>query len=55
MLLDQSKEVTFMYHVSVTPTSYFIDPIGKVQYVKRGLMTKNELDQLKEKLMNELN
>ncbi|TDX53307.1 TlpA family protein disulfide reductase [Orenia marismortui] len=52
ILLDQSRQLSFVYRASVIPTSYFIDQAGKIQYIKRGLVSKSELDQIKENLMN---
>ncbi|WP_018249007.1 TlpA family protein disulfide reductase [Orenia marismortui] len=52
VLLDQSRQLSFVYRASVIPTSYFIDQEGKIQYIKRGLVSKSELDQIKKNLMN---
>lgn len=53
ILLDQTKEVSTIYHISAIPTSYFIGPTGRIQYIKRGLISKSELDQIKAELINE--
>ncbi|OCL26694.1 peroxiredoxin [Orenia metallireducens] len=52
ILLDRDRQVAFLYRASVIPTSYFIDPEGRIQYIKRGMVTKDELEEIKEDLMN---
>jgi len=52
ILLDRDRQVAFLYRASVIPTSYFIDPEGRIQYIKRGLVTKEELEEIKTNLIN---
>lgn len=53
ILLDRDRQVAFLYRASVIPTSYFINPQGQIQYIKRGLVTKEELEEIKKNLMSE--
>ncbi|PRX27962.1 thiol-disulfide isomerase/thioredoxin [Orenia metallireducens] len=53
ILLDRDRQVAFLYRASVIPTSYFINPQGQIQYIKRGLVTKEELEEIKQNLMSE--
>ncbi|MCK8816814.1 TlpA family protein disulfide reductase [Natroniella sulfidigena] len=49
-LLDQASLVTGEYAVSALPTTYFIDQEGRIKYVKRGIVTKEELTELRRDL-----
>ncbi|GAB6098456.1 redoxin domain-containing protein [Halanaerocella petrolearia] len=51
IVLDKSRVVGSEYQVTAIPTSYFIDRQGRVQYVKRGLVTKVELNQIRDNIM----
>ncbi|MFO7820210.1 MAG: TlpA disulfide reductase family protein [Halanaerobacter sp.] len=50
VLLDENKEVGDRYNIASIPTSYFIGPQGKIQDIKKGAITKTELDKIKEKI-----
>lgn len=51
ILLDHNKEIGSRYRVSALPTSYFLGPQGRIKYIKRGLITAEELKKIKEKIM----
>ena len=50
VLLDKGKQIGREYKISVIPTSYFIGPRGKIQYIKKGAVSKTELNQIKQDL-----
>ena len=50
-LLDHNKEIGSRYRVSAIPTSYFLGPQGKIKYIKRGLITAQQLQEIKDKIM----
>ncbi|AGB41876.1 Peroxiredoxin [Halobacteroides halobius DSM 5150] len=54
ILLDQERGAAFKYRVSVIPTSYFVGPQGKIQYVKRGTVNQAELNQIKKNIASKL-
>lgn len=51
ILMDYTKELSYIYQISVIPTTYLISPEGRIEYVKRGLITREELNQLKEEFI----
>ncbi|WP_408956401.1 TlpA family protein disulfide reductase [Natroniella sp. ANB-PHB2] len=50
VLLDQASLVAGEYAVSVLPTTYFIDQEGRIKYIKRGIVNKEELIELRREL-----
>ncbi|GAB6138369.1 TlpA family protein disulfide reductase [Halanaerobaculum tunisiense] len=54
ILLDQSRKIARNYRVSVIPTSYFVGPKGKIQYVKKGVVSEAELNQIKNNLESKI-
>ena len=50
VLLDKGKEIGREYKISAIPTSYFINPQGKIKYIKKGAVSKTELDKIKQDL-----
>ena len=51
ILLDHNKDIGSRYRVSAIPTSYVIDPQGKIKSIKRGLITREELQEIKSELL----
>lgn len=47
VLLDKDRKIGSRYNVSVIPTSYFIGPQGKIKYIKKGAVSKAELNEIK--------
>lgn len=47
VLLDKEREIGSRYNVSVIPTSYFIGPQGKIKYIKKGAVSRAELNEIK--------
>lgn len=50
VLLDETREIGNKYNVSAIPTSYFLDPQGKIKYIKKGAVSKAELNEIKQDL-----
>lgn len=50
-LLDTKTRIKSMYNIYAIPTSYFLDPQGRIQYIKRGLVTAEELEEIKQQVM----
>lgn len=52
ILLDKDRKVASTYQTTTIPTTYFLNPQGEIEYIKRGLLTKPELEKIADKLTN---
>ncbi|WP_035571904.1 TlpA family protein disulfide reductase [Halonatronum saccharophilum] len=52
ILLDEQREIARDYLVTVVPTSYFVGPDGKVDYIMRGMVTLSQLGQIRDNILN---
>ena len=44
--MDRDREVVDLYRIGPIPSTYFIDPTGKIAYVKEGPLALNELEKI---------
>ncbi|MGM0502417.1 MAG: redoxin domain-containing protein [Bacillota bacterium] len=52
VLLDETRKIGSKYNVSAIPTTYFINPQGEIKHIKKGAVTIEELNKIKEKIKN---
>lgn len=51
VLLDQAAEVGSRYQVGVIPTTYFLDPQGRIEKIHRGALTTEQLNIVKKEIV----